>query len=573
MVYIAETMFDVVLNPKSRWGFLEDELTSLMETVQECHCIACNGGPCNPLTHLFQPSEYLPPTAGGDDIDILLQENQIDLHPTPEASPSLQQADGQASREALQREALAQMQQHLPRIDETEEISVASPADEPEVRRSGSSGNAITKGVRSLLNQLTASSSKATSPRPTDTPLPVQSGKHGGRVLRPRLVTGVTPQPRFPTPQPRLPTPHIGLSGHSTTNRVWSGQGGAQQVPPTDSLAATMAQLTRLMEIQNAAAAREREEERALRRENNTTLATVLEKFMEKPGGTEAATSSKGRVSMVPHSNPAALALTGCAVAPKFAVMGDPSSVDLKDARHKIKSGRNVGVTLDARIGETWPNEYLCPLMMDGIDPKQFDHDRITLIQWAGGFVGKIFAEFNEQFNGSKEHNQLFILMKMLRLAENEPWSEIMKLNQALFSALERGVLTWTSREELENWWKLAMETLNNRTRRPAAAKRPLPATTPGQPPAKRVDNRDTTAPKKKDMFGIPGDFLRQKNICIRWNVSHCSESGESHVSPDRSATAPVRHICGGCAFLGKPDDSSHPMKSCRNKNTDGIFR
>ena len=250
MVYIAETMFDVVLNPKSRWGFLEDELTSLMETVQECHCIACNGGPCNPLTHLFQPSEYLPPTAGGDDIDILLQENQIDLHPTPEASPSLQQADGQASREALQREALAQMQQPLPRIDETEEISVASPADEPEVRRSGSSGNAITKGVRSLLNQLTASSSKATSPRPTDTPLPVQSGKHGGRVLRPRLVTGVTPQPRFPTPQPRLPTPHIGLSGHSTTNRVWSGQGGAQQVPPTDSLAATMAQLTRLMEIQ-----------------------------------------------------------------------------------------------------------------------------------------------------------------------------------------------------------------------------------------------------------------------------------------------------------------------------------
>ena len=213
--------------------------------------------------------------------------------------------------------------------------------------------------------------------------------------------------------------------------------------------------------------------------------------------------------------------------------------------------------------------------MMDGADPKQFDHDKITLIQWAGGFVGKIFAEFNEQFNGSKEHNQLFILMKMLRLAENQPWPEIMKVNQALFSALERGVLTWNSREELENWWKLAMETLNNRAMRPApaAAKRPPPTAAPGQPPAKRVDNKDTTVQKKKDMFGVPGDFLRQKNICIRWNVGHCSESGESHVSPDRSATAPVKHICGGCAFLGKPDDSSHPMKSCRNKNTDGIFR
>ena len=253
--------------------------------------------------------------------------------------------------------------------------------------------------------------------------------------------------------------------------------------------------------------------------------------------------------------------------------MGDPTSVDLKEARHKIKSGRNVGVTLDARINETWPNEYLCPLMMDGVDPKQFDHDKITLIQWAGGFVGKIFAEFNEQLNGSKEHNQLFILMKMLRLAETQPWSEIMKINQALFSALERGVLSWTSREELERWWRLALETLHNKSLRPMAAKRPPPATNPGQPPAKRLDNRDTTAPKKKDMFGVPGDFLRQKNICIRWNVGSCSETSDTHPSPDRSAAAPVRHICGGCSFLGKQDDSSHSMKTCRYKNSDGIFR
>ena len=210
--------------------------------------------------------------------------------------------------------------------------------------------------------------------------------------------------------------------------------------------------------------------------------------------------------------------------------------------------------------------------MMEGVDPKQFDHDKITLVQWAGGFVGKIFAEFDENLNGSKEHNQLFILMKMLRLAESQPWSEIMKVNQALFSALERGVLTWSSRRELEEWWKLARETLQDRALKPPAAKRPLPAATPGQPPAKRQDNRDNTVQKKK-MFGVSGDFLRQKNICIRWNVGHCSESGESHVSPDRSATAPVKHVCGGCAFLGKPDDSSHPMKSCRNKNTDGIFR
>ena len=276
----------------------------------------------------------------------------------------------------------------------------------------------------------------------------------------------------------------------------------------------------------------------------------------------------KGRVSLVPHLNPEALKLTGCAVGPQFAIQGDPTALDMKEARHKIKSGRNIGITQDARISETWPNQYLCPLMMDGIDPKQFDHDRITLVQWAGGFVGKIFAEFKPDLNGSKEHNQLFMLMKMLRLAEVQPWLEIMKLNQALFSALERGVLTWRSRVDLENWWALAMEGLDNR-RRAAVSKRPAPAQPLTAPPTKKQDIKD----KRKDMFGIPGDFLRQKNICIRWNVNSCSESTAPHPSPDRSATEPVRHVCGGCAFLGKSDSATHPMKNCKNMNNEGFFR
>ena len=280
-----------------------------------------------------------------------------------------------------------------------------------------------------------------------------------------------------------------------------------------------------------------------------------------------AVSSQKGR-TLVPHSNPEALALTGCAVAPQYSIQGELSSTDLKDGRFKIKSGRNVSITQEARVNESWPNQYLCPLMMEGLDPKQFDHDRITLIQWAGGFVGKIFAEFNADLNGSKEHNQLFILMKMLRLAEVQPWPEIMKLNQALFSALERGVLTWQSRPDLERWWSLALESLHNRALRPGVSKRPAPAQPGAGPPPKKVDNR-----VKKDMFGVSGDFLRQKNICIRWNVSSCSESAASHPSPDRSATEPVRHVCGGCAFLGKSDSATHPMKVCKNKSSEGIFQ
>ena len=576
IVYIAREQFNTALNFGDRWDDLADDLTALMSAVQECP--SCGGGPCNPTSHIFQPIEYSPPTQSASaDVEMLLQQNQNDQQITPSNSPSLPPANGAASRLYLEQEAARQLDAGglngvLPDIAELEE-----PDDQPEsqavagVSGSGNrlprSGGRLAGGVRNLINSLLL----PTTPRADSPHQSASSGQTTGRPAGQARVPNVTPLVRPPAPV-------VQLGRHGNRTATPRPVPTVQEPSSDGSLRSTVEQLMLLVRTQSDNAARERDEERALRNEqirNNNVLAAVLEKLADKPATSDPSSSSsggKGRVSMVPHANPAALALTGCAVAPKFAIVGDPASVDLKEARHKIKSGRNVGVTLDARINETWPNEYLCPLMMDGLDPKQFDHDKITLIQWAGGFVGKIFAEFPQERNESKEHNQLFILMKMLRLAETQPWTEIMKLNQALFSALERGVLTWLSREALEKWWALAMETINNKASRMQAAKRPMVATAPGQPPAKRVDDKKTVI-KKNDVFGVPGDFLRQNNVCIRWNVNSCSEGSDTHPSPDRSATAQVRHICGGCLFLGKPEDTSHPMKSCRNKGADGVFR
>ena len=234
--------------------------------------------------------------------------------------------------------------------------------------------------VRNLLNPL-GSTPRMTSPGSTP------------RTLTPRItIPLVRPPPGLPSGLPRpaatnqaqisFPAPRQPGPVHSAT----AGQ---------DALTATVDRLLDFVQSQQASATKEREEERALRNEqlkNQAALSKVLENLASKPE--ESSSSMKGRVSLVPHLNPEALKLTGCAVGPQFAIQGDPTALDMKEARHKIKSGRNIGITQDARISETWPNQYLCPLMMDGIDPKQFDHDRITLVQWAGGFVGKIFAEF-----------------------------------------------------------------------------------------------------------------------------------------------------------------------------------
>ena len=69
-------------------------------------------------------------------------------------------------------------------------------------------------------------------------------------------------------------------------------------------------------------------------------------------------------------------------------------------------------------------------------------------------------------------------------------------------------------------------------------------------------------------MFGVPGDFLRGLGICIKFNLDKCPSTTSPHESPVLGSNDQVKHICGGCAFLKKPEDGSHSMKSCRHKNS-----
>ena len=182
------------------------------------------------------------------------------------------------------------------------------------------------------------------------------------------------------------------------------------------------------------------------------------------------------------------------------------------------------------------------------------------------GFVTKLFAESSPEGNGSPEHNRLRILMNLSKLAAVHPWPDILKLNEALFSGLEQGALTWDNWTGLAAWWEKAVEALRLRA---ATPKLPPPAPKrPAEGPA--ADTRQPKQPvdRRTDLFGIPGDFLRNAGICIKFNLDRCPSTTSPHDSPAVGSSDQVRHICGGCAFLKKPDDASHSMKSCKFKNS-----
>ena len=230
----------------------------------------------------------------------------------------------------------------------------------------------------------------------------------------------------------------------------------------------------------------------------------------------------------------------------------------------------------DARRAEIWPNQYLEPIVADGLeDGVKFE--KLTFNQFIGGYVTKVFSEVDKSRNGSPEHNQLFMLIQIIRLNEKYTWEDVRPVVAGLFSGLDRGSFTWEDRAPMETWWKLAVDSLRDRVITRAtnhmAVKRPAPGPHPhpgqahqGQPPAKAIKL------KGKDVFGIEASLLKNASICIKWNTGSCQIQTSPHDSPDKSETKQVRHVCGGCWATSGVEDSSHPAKTCTKRGKDGLF-
>ena len=542
IILVAKVAYNYDLNQACTVGQLRDDLSRRMQTVTNCENEGCAGEQCNPAVHVFTPEVYTPVT-NRENLEALLETSQRDPPlPSPQTSPANPPADGAAQRRALAEQALAKVGLSLEEVSSLDVLPIDT---------------------------------GATSGHDTD---PARTGtrRKTGGVLKNMLnsITGAA-QPRSPlVPGPRASTPAPRLGPGAVVNRPLFPQPPQQRQAAaaqddSSTLADTLKTMMQLMSDRQEAEIQERAEERRLREEalkNQIALAGLLE------GNAAGKTDElkKGRVALVPHGNPVALAMTGCSIPPQFAIKGDTESIDLSHAKNKIKSGRAKQVLSDARFAETWPNQYLAPLT--AASTGGLSHEQLSLCQWAGGFVAKIFAEIDETRNNSKEHNQLHMLMNMLRLAETYPWADIIALNEALFSALERGTLSWLSWEPLEKWWQMMENSLRTQvaSRQAVPSKRPLAAIGAGAAPGGA--QQPAAKKKKTDVDGVPGDFLKTNNVCIKWNINACNVQEAPHASPERGSTAQLQHICGACLYLKKTTDGSHSMKSCSLRNKQGVF-
>ena len=278
----------------------------------------------------------------------------------------------------------------------------------------------------------------------------------------------------------------------------------------------------------------------------------------------------KGRMAMLEPRNPAALIEAGVAYKPQFAYQGNLSNLDLSSAKNRLTSGRDPKNKQGVIIQEMWPNEFIEAFWFD-----ETGHKKATPLQWASGFITKIYTEFHPDLTGTREHNQVRIFMNLLKMATIYPYSEIQLLNEHLFSSLERGQISWDHWETLNNWWTRAENAIKAKAAATQASstfatpqvgmgqnKRGADQPASGQPPAKSP---------RDNYMGIPTQWLKDQLLCCRFQIGVCKSATAPHPNPDTHKGGMVRHICGGCLKLSKKEEP-HSMKQCPNKKENGFF-
>ena len=519
VMHVAAVLYETPLSLQSNLSVLKAQVEEVMRAVTDCDNEACRpaglpSGPCVPEKHLFSVSQYVVAgnNSGVNTLNELVDTQQNDsMVSNPESDDGLNpRADILKQRRDLVTATLAQ--QGLQLSDLAELFST---------QQSGST------------------------------------------------LPGSTPAPRIPPqPTPRsLSTPAV-VGGNGQAHRsLFQNQ---QHVPPAapppaaDATLSDQSMLSQMMAVlrQNAA---DRAEELKIREAQTDNTTKLLELVTRRMDAADAAPVA-GRVEMVQPRNDAALLMTGVALPAQFSVVGNTANMDLSKSKYKLKSGLAPAAQQAPRVAEVWPHYYLDPLLVE----HEVLHEKLTFSQWCQGFVTKIFSEIDPSRNFSREHNMLHILMLMLRLAETHPWSDVRKLDETLFLALERGVLSWDSWEPLEKWWSRAESTLRNKATLGASR----PAGQPSKRPAGQQDSGEQPAPKKKkgDVVGLSGDWLRKNGLCIKFQLGTCSVVATQHEIPQQGNTIQVRHACAGCIWLKKGEDSSHGAKACKHKNHEGVF-
>ena len=262
---------------------------------------------------------------------------------------------------------------------------------------------------------------------------------------------------------------------------------------------------------------------------------------------------SQGKIVYRDVPNPEHAAWAGVTLQPLCQVSGDPMQVDLSKLKRKLVSHEQT-TAFTAVVREVrWPqmaiNPSLCP---GGVPP----HDRLSKAQFFCGMAMIALTEQNKDSpDGIETTNKLKHTAKVASLAFSWPWEDCLEFNAVLFRALEQAQVNWNDWPQIDAIHNSTEKAINTRVICRQA------------PPKKiKVDEKKGGGGggAKERIEGLLISFMREKCLCIKFQSNNCPLPADHEISSKRIV---LRHVCGGCLFLNKPEDPSHSAKTCPHRS------
>ena len=341
--------------------------------------------------------------------------------------------------------------------------------------------------------------------------------------------------------------------------------------PPATDTTSTLAWMMQQMELNRAEERRMREREQAQQLANQNALLMALAGRQVHPDGHSSVPASleelmnptRGKFGIANRINPEADKESGATIPAQYGLFGDLSNVDISSAKNKIKSGENGGDDDAILFKEAWPNQFLNRQQLGIVKHQEMDIGKFAL-----GFITKIYCDMPATVKGTPFHNMTKILIYLLRLSITCAWDDVLAIDRSLFQALERRQISWASWPDLEEWWKQALATLE--LQRLGRVSKMANPTTTAKRPASDLGGAPPAKAQKGVTFGIPNSWLKDQNLCIKFNLGRCTTSAP-HPNPANESVS-LRHLCAGCLRLNKGSDGGHGANKCPNKPRNGFF-
>lgn len=315
--------------------------------------------------------------------------------------------------------------------------------------------------------------------------------------------------------------------------------------PPSD----TAAILKSMMEMQAKQGEQFLQAVKDMTKPASTTTIPIAPFGQQSSSNTS--TSTQGRIRLEPLPNPANALLLGVQAAPVSAIVGDTTNMDLTKLKNKMVSGERASGAGCILKEERWPHKCLSDEMcFDQPD----DFKDATYLHFASGMVNKVLLETPSDRIDTEMGNMLHFFAGISNLHHTRPWNNLKPVISSFFRSIERGHQTWSNSEAI-----LAVI---------SRAKYNSLSAPPSRQPLRQPDITGGVPPKDKKSYndpieGIPRPFLRQNDLCILFNLGICNQTSSHTV---KQGASKVIHGCAGCFKLGRGHAADHGATKCPSR-------